>query len=212
MVEASYREITPHPALQSRVECYWIARGASPAFRVLPDGCVDFLFDAGGGGSARLVGAMTQPVEVAAAASRDVVAVRFRPGGAVPFVDAPLDRFTDDAVDLCRIGGAWGELGKVVLDGVSPRDRVTILERWLLERAAAAPGDALDGVLRRFAAGPCRVDRAALALGTSRQWFARAVRQRTGLSPKLLARVLRVRRLLADRRRVSMALLAQQHG
>jgi hypothetical protein len=79
---AAYRELAPHAALRDRVECYWIAAGDRDARDVLPDGCVDFLFDAAAGAAgARLVGAMTRPLAVPAGSS-DLVAVRFRPGGA----------------------------------------------------------------------------------------------------------------------------------
>jgi AraC-like DNA-binding protein len=211
MVEACYREIAPHSALRSHVECFWVASGASATFTVVPDGCVDFLFDSAGRGSARLIGAMTKPMHVPATASRDVVAVRFRPGGAHPFVRAPLDESTDAAIDLDQLGAAFRELGQIVLDGPRPRERVAILERWLLARAPAAT-DAIDAALLRIGESPFRVDRAAAELGTSRQYVARVVRQRTGLPPKVLARVLRLRRLLADPCGVSLAILAQRHG
>src|SRR5262249_37639987 len=44
----AYRELAPHPALATWIECYWTRRAPAASARrerVLPDGCVDFVFD-----------------------------------------------------------------------------------------------------------------------------------------------------------------------
>lgn len=193
-----YHEVAPPPALRGHVECFWVARGASGPQRILPDGCVDFLFDAASGGhGARLVGAMTRPCAVAAATSRELVAVRFHPGGAGAFVPAPLHEVTDADLDLAAFGPHWRELATAGLHAGDPCRRLLAVQRWLLGKLPARE-DAFAGALRRFAAGDQRVDAAAAGLGCSRQHFAREVRARTGLSPKLLARIRRLRRALAD--------------
>ena len=65
-----YREITPIRELQPFVECFWTSRtegGAVSATRVLPDGCVDLIFDLTPGfETAFWVGTMTRTVVVEA--------------------------------------------------------------------------------------------------------------------------------------------------
>ncbi|MBL8750652.1 MAG: AraC family transcriptional regulator [Planctomycetes bacterium] len=212
MENDGYHELAPCAALRAHVECFWAARGASPGFDVRPDGCVDFLFDRGtDGDGARLVGAMTASLSVSPLRARDVVAVRFRPGGALPFVRAPLHEFTDGAVDLAALGAPMLDLADVGLDDAPPAARIAAIERWLLRRLPSRP-DPMLAALRAAADPSFRVGAAAAALGASRQRFARSVREATGLPPKLLARILRVRRALADDRPANGAVLAQRHG
>ena len=51
-MSSTYREYRPSPALAPFVECYWsraslAAGGAPPAHSVLPDGCMDLVFNFG---------------------------------------------------------------------------------------------------------------------------------------------------------------------
>ncbi len=206
-----YLELAPCAALRAHVECFWVARGASPGVDVRPDGCVDFHFDRGVGGGARLVGAMTAPVPVPPRRARDVVAVRFRPGGALPFVRSALHEFTDDVVDLTAFGAPMRGLVAAGLDDDSPAARIAAIERWLLARLPLR-SDPMLAVLAAADDPAFRVGAAAAAIGASRQHFARRVREATGLPPKLLARILRVRRTLADGRPANGAVLALRHG
>lgn len=43
-----YHEYSPHTLLRNHVQCYWILRSTScesVSYPVIPDGCVDFVFD-----------------------------------------------------------------------------------------------------------------------------------------------------------------------
>lgn len=204
----AYREIAPHPRLAPFVECYWFSRGAGPAFVVLPDGCIDFHFDR----SARLVGAMTRPLDVDACTDRDVVAVRFRPGGAHPFVRAPLDGFTDADVELAAIDRELGELGRTATSEREPVMRLQHVEAWLLARLPHRREPVDASLAASLHDGGFRVEHAAAAANVSRQFFSRAVRARTGLPPKVLARIVRVRAVLDDATGASAAQLALRHG
>jgi AraC-like DNA-binding protein len=210
--EDAYREIAPPPALRSRIECFWVARGGDAPHGVLPDGCVDFLFDTSM--SAVLVGAMTRPVLVPGNPTRDLVAVRFHPGGAHGFVRAPLAEFTDEVVELQVADPRLRELAQLGTAALSADERVAVITQWLLRHlpAPANDGDVLDGALIALRSGRCRIDAAAAAAGCTRQHFTRTVRARTGLPPKLLARIRRLRNVLDDPHRTTAADLAARHG
>lgn len=101
----AYREYPPHPALAAHVACLWTmhARGPS-AHRVLPDNCVDILWQ-DTGAPAFAVGMMSTSVLVPAAQPVRTVAVRFRPGAAALFLGVPLDELTDGRAALADL---WG--------------------------------------------------------------------------------------------------------
>ena len=97
-----YREHAPHPALSRHVECYWTTTCSLPEERtqhssVLPDGCMDILFSLSGAPSRPdgalcdpyVVGAMTRALDVESQGVVDLIGVRFRPGGATPYLSAP---------------------------------------------------------------------------------------------------------------------------
>lgn len=195
--QAGYREIAPHPALRPFVECFWLRRDPAPAVQeILPDGCVDLLFDATAE-QAFLIGAMTRPHAFTPAGPVDLVAVRFHPGGARLFVRDGLAQFTDGRLDLDQLG-PWGRTTAAAVGSAAPGSRVAALQAELLGRLPCGHGDGIDAALAELRSAPAafRVDRAAMAAGVSRQWFARAVQGRTGLAPKELQRILRLRAVL----------------
>src|SRR6266545_3200550 len=109
-----YREFPPGPFLAAAVECFWTstvltAPRASSFHRVLPDGCMDLLFDftAVGRRRASVIGTMTRPLTVTTSGPVDLLGVRFRPGGLAAFVTLDAAELTDTRVDLTDF---WGRL------------------------------------------------------------------------------------------------------
>lgn len=217
-----YREHPPPAALAPLVECFWTIQGVAPPGRppdrVLPDGCSDVLFDLGDGtrvGSdprprRYAVGTMTRAIRVAHRGTVDLVAVRFRPGGARAFVDVPAGELVDDWVDADELWGAFAaELWERMANTGSTGGRVRLLEGALAARAEtlrdsvdplvlrAAALLAGDGDGRRWAEAPGRapaVARVADRLGVSRRHLERRFRGDVGLTPAQLRRVGRLRR------------------
>ncbi|MYM23580.1 helix-turn-helix domain-containing protein [Duganella sp. FT135W] len=201
-----YREYPPHPALAAHVECVWAARapGFAHAHRVLPDNCVDILWqDAGQPGFA--VGMMSSAILVASEQSVRTLAVRFKPGMARLFLATPLHAITDQRADIDLL---WGRsdadrLADALWEGdASERQRLAIIERELLRRlraaiAAATPRGAalVQQALRALegSGGALRVEELAAQLSVSRQHLAAQFRQHVGLSPKMFARICRFR-------------------
>ena len=188
-----YRELVPPPELRPYVDRFWLrVPGASPPApaRILPDGCIDVLIDADSG-KARVVGTMTVAVVHDAPATR-LAAVRFRPGGARPFLRVDSAELTDRVLEPAALGARWLELG------AGPPERlVAALARTLLARRPA-PIDprVLEASRRLMSERPPPVDALARQLGLSRQRLARVFREHVGLPPKELARVARLQRAL----------------
>ncbi|MYM71398.1 helix-turn-helix domain-containing protein [Duganella sp. FT109W] len=207
-----YREYPPHPALAAYVDCVWtaLAPAAAHTHRVLPDNCVDILWQ-DGGQQGFAVGMMSSSILVPSARPVRTLAVRFKPGMAGLFLAAPLHALTDQRADIDLL---WGRsdahrLADALWTSDAPeRARLAIIERELLRRLRAADvnasGAATGGlalVQRALAtlegSGDVRVEQAAAGLGVSRQHLAAQFRQHVGLSPKLFARICRFRQATA---------------
>lgn len=207
-----YREYPPHPALSAHVDCMWTARvlsvapGRAHTHRVLPDNCVDILWQ-DGGRPAFAVGMMSTAIQVASAGPVGTVAVRFKPGAAGTFLAMPLHALTDQRADIDLL---WGRSDADRLADalwtreLSDRERIALIETQLLRRLRDVDPMAGGGALipRALAvldasAGGVRIDDLAAHLGVSRQHLAAQFRARVGLSPKLYARICRFRRATA---------------
>ncbi|WBS02579.1 helix-turn-helix domain-containing protein [Pseudoduganella sp. SL102] len=206
-----YREYPPHPALRAHVACLWTARVAAPVsaaaphvHRVLPDNCVDILWQ-DDGRQAYAVGMMSASFVVPAARPVRTVAVRFRPGAAGAFLGAPLHPLTDTRAQLADL---WGRSPADRLDDalwtddLTDRQRIALVERELMRRLAVADGaPAVSLGLRAVAAleashGALPVEALADTLRVARQHLALQFRQQVGIAPKLFARICRFRRAL----------------
>ena len=206
MTMTSYAEFAPCPALRPYVACLWAAQtaGAAP-HRVLPDNCIDILWQ--DSGSAFAVGMMSAPIWVPSVQRVRTVAVRFRPGVAAMFLGIPLHPLTDTRAglddlwhraDVDRLGDALWQ------PRMTTTSRLRLVEAALLRRLAdvtlrpAAAGHAVSVI--EAAQGAIRVEDVAAALGVSRQHLALQFRQQVGLSPKLFARICRFRHASATLR------------
>ena len=112
-----YTEAPPAASLAGVVRCYWSIDGVLPsgvtvANRVLPDGCMDVIFnlaDAPSGGIGTLpepgyvVGAMLEAFVVGLRGRVDVIGVRFQPGAAGAYLGVPATELTARSVGLSEI-------------------------------------------------------------------------------------------------------------
>ena len=188
-----YAEHRPAAELRARVDCYWTMTGADAAAHgVLPDGCMDVLFDFAAG-TATIVGTMTTALVVPAAARVDYLGVRFRPGEAFALLDLRADEATDQSLAF-EDASLADELASA-----QPRERIAILDRRL-GAARARPADArVRRAIARIFSCPAEARVASLAeqVGASERHLERIFRERVGIGPKDLVRVARLRTLVA---------------
>jgi len=198
----AYRELLPHPALRPFVDRFWIltaAAGSEPR-RILPDGCIDVIVDVepdrDGFGQAVVVGTMTRAMLFHPRTRVCSAAVRFRPGGAAPFLRLLADDLTDRVLDAGDAGARWLAAGAEDAPA-DPLGAVALLERRLLARlhGIAEPDRAVaHAVGRLFGAAPPPIAELGREIGWSRQYLARRFRAEIGVGPKQLARVARLQR------------------
>jgi AraC-like DNA-binding protein len=205
MIDEPYRETAPPAALAAYVDRFWsrtTAQATGDGHRVLPDGCVDLLVDLEAG-TAELVGPMSRAALVPATAAR-IVAARFRPGAAARFAGVPLASLVDESVPTSEVAiDARGLVGALVVAG-SERERLALLATFV--RARLADADPIDRLVRHAVEKLTRSSRPSVGtlaseLGVSRQYLARVFAHDVGVTPKALARIARMQRVVLAMRR-----------
>lgn len=214
-----YCEFAPPPHLAPFVECFWVSLTAAPVreHTVLPDGCMDIVFTRVKGEPRRLeiVGAMTEPHRIPLPSECLTIGVRFHPGMAPGFLGAGAHEITDNALLLEDVGGPrYRETRQRLADARTPQEHVEVLKRALQPSEGLSPAQKAVAALTRFR-GELRLDDLAAQANLSPRQFRRVCLQHTGLTPKLLARILRFRAALAQAQRSSdpdWAALASDFG
>ncbi|RZI93384.1 MAG: AraC family transcriptional regulator [Rubrivivax sp.] len=207
-------------ALAAHVESCWFMRGASAAalpegHRILPDGCMEFVFQLGApflelGVEERwheqparlLVGQMTRRVEVRPGGEIDTVGLHFHPAGAAAFVAGSMKRFRDRITDLdTALGEDLAPLAGRLRRARSSGSRMALLMDWLQGRIGSA--DALVAQASRRlldSAGQLDIPSLGPALGLGERQLRRRFEAAVGLAPKRFARLLRFQRVFEQQR------------
>jgi AraC-like DNA-binding protein len=213
----NYSESKPLPALANHIECFWFASSqelpASDHERVLPDGCLEWIFHVGRPfrrlnrvqlwelqPRSFVVGELTRFILLQPTGPVATMGVRFRPGGAYRFLPFPVHNLTDGFVSTGDIWGRAGELlEEVVIEARSNQERQRRVEAFLLRRLMESePHRRFDAAISALmlARGQMPVNQIATAIGCSPRQLEREFRAHAGLSPKALARVIRFQNLL----------------
>lgn len=212
-----FHQYSPHPRLAGHVECYWHLRtgpcAGTPPERVLPDGCMELILNlrtpfcqADQAGcyqrqpTAFLVGQITRFVLLRATAEAEVLAVRFKPGGAHALFGIDMHELTDRCVPLDQIGSPWMDLSARVGGCKTIAAALREIESTLGQRLAVSSThgrriNAVLGILRE-AESPARISIVAREVGVSPRQLERTFLREVGVGPKHFARLLRFRRML----------------
>lgn len=198
-----YDEFAPSDTLAPFVHCLWMFEGHDLAElqRVVPDGRCElilhwrapYLEPADGGWTAQpralFAGQLTQPLHLLAREPVGVVGVRFRTAGAAAFqggLGAFADRRTplDDAPDLTV---APDEAARLALATAYVERRI---DPRRLDAQVAVAAAAI-----RASAGRAPLDKLCAAAGLSPRALQRRFRDAVGVSPRMLASIVRFRRV-----------------
>jgi AraC-like DNA-binding protein len=193
----SYHELAPPPRLADSIECMWVMRHSEASVtshRVLPDGCADILFTTGiGKPTLQVVGTMTQFQDFQILPGQRHVGLRFHPGMWAAEIGTPASVITDRLISLEEF---WGKRARTLQacleDARSPNACASLMAETVSMMSPATP---LQRALAwmRSQKGVVLLDEVASHAGLSPRQFRRLCREQTGLSPKLLARILRFR-------------------
>jgi AraC-like DNA-binding protein len=218
------------------VRCLWTLEGAggagTPPQRVLPDGRLEVIVhlrdpfrrvDPEGRAvparAAVVAGQLSRAMHLVPTGAVRCVGLRLEPAGARALLRVPLCDLEDRIVPLDAVLGADGRrLPEALGDARAEGDLAAAAWAWVGERLGGLPrASACDAAVARLRArgGAVPVAEVAAGVGLSRRQVERRFREEVGLSPKRLARVLRLqraaRRLRADPA-ASLARLALEVG
>lgn len=214
-----YVERPPVPALAAHVACLWtqsVTDGPPYVHRVVPDGCVDIIWQ---NGTLHVAGPDTGPFLATLDPGSRLIGLRFRPGAAPPLLGLPTSELRDCRVDVDEL---WGpEVGRLAERLAGAPDTTTgtrVLEREIASRLLRAESpDPMAGAVVAELRRPDPVSVAGLAerLGVSERQLRRRCVAAFGYGPKTLERVLRFHRavcLVRAGRSASLAVLAADLG
>lgn len=190
----TYAEWAPPAPLRGAVACLWrrSAVEQSRAALVLPDGCVDLIWQSGRG--AFLAGPDTGPMPATTPPGRVLVGVRLRPGAGGPLLGLALDEVRDLRVDLADLHPGAARRLPGVLSPAEALHRLITLTGGFAERRP--PDPALLAAVRRLHDPAVRVRDLGSLAGVGDRQLRRRFTAAVGYGPKTLHRVLRFRRFL----------------
>jgi AraC-like DNA-binding protein len=161
--------------------------------RVVPDACVDLIWE---GDRLSIAGPDTQPRVVTLAPGSRLVGVRLRPGTAGAVLGLPASELCDVSADAADVLGR--DVAAALLEALAAgSDPHELLLRAARLRGVGAPDPLVSAAVAALGRPRARVGAVAAELGVSARHLQRRVSDAVGYGPKVLARVLRFRRLQA---------------
>ncbi|HEX8567638.1 MAG TPA: AraC family transcriptional regulator [Pyrinomonadaceae bacterium] len=218
-----YLEYPPSPRLNPFVASYWslqVSEIKEPEnYRVLPDGCIDLLFDNISRPSGVIVGSMTKSVSVTLQPNARYFGVRFRPGGASSFLNISLKEIADTQLKLEDVWrNAYSEFSDVMDNKPVKRQIETVenlLEKQLSNNAIGNRKVQAAITLLNAHDGNYSVNMLSKTLEISRQHLNRIFTEAVGLNLKMFSRIVRLQAALKCARRAPVndwALFALENG
>lgn len=213
-----YQQFQPGAPLARFVRCIWTmsddaAIPGSEIEHVVPDGCVEMIFHLGtpfmveqaSGGFRRspgslVAGQITRCLRMFPTGPYQMVGVRFQPWGASAFLDAPIHQFTNR---IEPVDSVWSDGFATLRDRIAStrfeNDRIQFVRQALIERLCGrSRHDALvEHCIERLIAseGRITIDELIGPHTVGARQLERRFRDVVGIPPKLLARIIRFRKV-----------------
>ena len=196
---------SPSPSLADSVDQFWFYRcdaSVRVRERVLPTGTMGLVIDLREDSPGPSVfGAFSETFVADLDHEAFSVGVRFKPGGAFPFLDGNAGELHNAQLPLESLWGSHATtLHQQLLGARTPTALFDILEQELLARAPAprGPDPAVAFALGQFQSGPHAptVGEVIRQVGLSPRSFIRRFTEEVGLTPKLFFRIRRFQEAL----------------
>lgn len=187
-----YREFAPPAWARAAIACLWVRRGDGGSVRVLPDACADIVWRPGTG--AMIAGPDSEAWTSRTRPGELIVGARLLPGAGGAAFGIPLAEVRNARVPVDALGL---DPRRELSGALDPDDAPATLAAVALARVAHAPPDrAVQAAAVRLLDPGQRVDQLATTLGFSERQLQRRFLAAVGYGPKMLQRVLRLRRFL----------------
>ncbi|MBI4474260.1 MAG: AraC family transcriptional regulator [Acidobacteria bacterium] len=222
----SFKCFVPAKPLSEFVDFFWYWQGHDAPYskeRVLPTGNANLVirFENPRTSYSGISGARSRPVVIERTMRDELLGVRFKLGGAFPFVGIPMGELHNRSVTVADI---WGEqttsrLLSLLHEARTIDIKFQILERWLFAIAnrPLQHHPAVGYAMKHFCAMPGSNSSAEMAdiVGFSQRRFIELFRNEVGLTPKLFCRLQRFREVINTLRNLpalDWSELALSHG
>lgn len=144
-----YIEASAQGPSRTVVQAFWQSTGIYPAkttSRVLPDACVDYLFDLADPtrptrDCVAIIGTMTRAIVVPTSGWRDLFGIRFRPGAVSLLWPLPMRELCDKRATLDDVVPDGSRLADLLSSTDDFHKRITIAETWIEERLVSVEVD-----------------------------------------------------------------------
>lgn len=205
-----YREYLPDSRLQNLVETYWVTKGVVDApviHRIMPDGCVDIIFDfeencltrPRSRGIPDIVGTMSSYLDISYTTGHTYkLGIRFNPAGITAFTRIPIQEFTNHTLELTLADTLFDDsFHEQMPDLESTEARLNHINRYLISRL---PGiyqpekrilHAID--LITSSKGQFTISKLSEEACLCQRQFERKFKDAVGISAKVFSRVIRFR-------------------
>ena len=148
-----------------------------------------------------LIGQLTKPYVIEPTGVTGSFVVQFKPNGFLPFTSIPIKEIENTAVPLDTLFGENGKiLGEQILNANSTSKRIQIIETFLLKELADKR--TIDNIVKSTietilnANGQFSVNEFSKSNNINRRQLARKFSSDIGLSPKQLAKTIRIQKTL----------------
>jgi AraC-like DNA-binding protein len=214
-----YEEILPSPLLRKYVKCFWVLKKIDNSIpntleTVLPDGTLEIVFNLADSfrrsytdGRTEiqprtiLVGQMRQFIQIAPLGQIDLFGVRFQTIGAYHFFKFSLSEVTNQIQPLNLVLEKTDQyLEEQINEALNNRERISMIENFLTRKLsekshADQPTESVvENILQNQ--GMVSISQTAKEFGISQRQLERHFRQKIGVSPKFLCRIIRLQNLL----------------
>ncbi len=200
-----YNEYPPSANLRAYLDCYWSYVADTTVLLshktpIIPDGCVDIIFDLNPRTNLKsfVIGAMTKPI---VDSRTNLVGLRFKPGMAYSFIKIPVNELTDLLVDYFEfVGQEANHLSSQLGELNSTEHQISLLNNIFTKKLSAL--NAFETQMLRAlnliqsTGGRISVKQISAEVGWSRQHFTRKCLRYTGLTPKFLNQVIRIKKVI----------------
>ncbi|MES1218141.1 MAG: helix-turn-helix domain-containing protein [Bacteroidota bacterium] len=230
-----YKTYKPGKELSTLIKCYWTleadAEEKPQKQRIVPDGCVEMIFNHGDLYRQYLdesnsivqprcfvIGQLTEPLYIEPTGKTGIFSARFYPGGFMPFATMPIKQMENKAVSLQQLFSGDGiTLEQNILHAETSADKITIVENFLTSRLTNI--ETIDRILKSTVEtivsvnGQISVGELSQQMNINRRQLERKFSSTTGLSPRQLAKIVRLQaafKMLLNNQFTSLTSLAYE--
>ena len=215
----NYQTFKPHPDLMSLVDCYWTleipAENDAGRQRIIPDGCIEMAFILGDDikrytsenefilqPRAMVLGQTIEPFYIEPTGFVNTFAVRFYPYGFANFVTIPIKNLVNKETPIELLFGekTAKKLEKSIIQATDNKQRIEIIENFLLEKLNAKT--TIDKIVKTtidtlfLTKGSASINNVLKEDLSKRRQLERKFQKLIGISPKQLAKVVRLQTAL----------------